>query len=211
MIFPSEKDLVSFVIGCKLPEWQRKLFKRYSDSIQVHSQGQIFYKLDTLFPNEHPESKKHRILAFESVTEASFGRAANNVNRIFKNSSFSVEASEAVTKYSTEDNFDGMNFYSWFLDQWVKMALKQETNASIVVYYPEYVKNTGRNAVVFVESEYLRHLTDDVVVFVSEEESNIEYNNEEMKVYAERFYDQSINKLNFRTASENTYTPKLEG
>lgn len=208
--FQSEKDLVSFVISAKLPEWQRKLFKQYADSIQVHSQGEIFYKLDRLFPNEHPESKHHRILSFESVTEASFGRAANNVNRIFKNSSYTVEASEAVIDTLTSHNYEGLNFYAWFLDQWVAYALKQDANARIIVYPPEYVKATGRASVVFVESCYIKHLSEDVVVFVSEAESSVAYELKEATVCSEVFYDQSINKRNFREAAQNTYTPKME-
>lgn len=208
--FKSEKDLISFVISAKLPEWQRKLFQQYADAIQVHSQGEIFYKLDRLFPNEHPESKDHRILAFESITEASFGRAANNVNRIFKNSSYTVEASEPVVDYSTQHDFDGHNFYNWFLDEWVKYALKQDANTRIVVYPPEYVEEYGRPPVVFVESCFIKHLSDDAFIFVSEKESTIEYEIKEMCVSSETFYDQSINRPNFREARKNTYTPKME-
>lgn len=210
LTFKSEQDLVSFVIGAKLPEWQTNLFKRYADAIQVHSQGEVFYKLDRLFPNEHPNSKEHRLLSFESVTEASFGRAANNVNRIFKNSSYTVEASEQVISVSSSDDFDGHNFYSWFLDQWIKYALKQDSNSRIVAYPPDYVKKTGRPPVVFVESCYLKHLSDDMVVFVSEEESVIEYQLVENTVCTERFFDQSINRFNSKESQKNTYTPKME-
>lgn len=210
LTFQSEQDLVSFVIGAKLPEWQRKLFKKYADAVQVHSQGEVFYKLDRLFPNEHPNSKHHRLLSFESVTEASFGRAANNVNRIFKNSSYTVEASDKVIEVSSEHNFDGHNFYAWFLDQWVKYALKQDANSRIVVYPPEYVKATGRAPVVFVESCYLRHISEDMVVFVSEEESDIQYDLKENEICVEKFFDNSINAYNLREASQNTYTPKME-
>lgn len=209
--FKSEKDLVSFVVTSKLPEWQRKLFKQYAEAVQVHSQGEIFYKLDRLFPNEHPESKHHRILSFESITEASFGRAANNVNRIFKNSSYTVEASERTIQEANEHKYEGVNLYSWFLDQWVKYALKQDANARIVIYPPEYVEETGRPQIVFVESCYLRYLTEDMVMFVSEEESTIDYEIKPMSVQSEVFYDQSINKYNVREAQRNTYTPKLEG
>lgn len=208
--FKSEQELVSFVIGAKLPEWQRKLFKLYREAIQVHSQGHIFYKLDRLFPNEHPESKEHRILSFESVTEASFGRAANNVNRIFKNSSYTVEASDKVVTATTEHSYDGHNFYAWFLDQWVMMALKQDANARIVIYPPEYVKE-GYEPVCFVDTCWLKHLSDDVVVFISEKESTIEWEVREMEVCSEVFYDQTINRRNVRESQKNTYTPKLEG
>ena len=210
LLFKSEKELVSFVISAKLPEWQRKLFKQYAEAVQVHSQGEIFYKIDRLFPNEHPESKEHRILSFESVTEASFGRAANNVNRIFKNSSYSVEASESVLALSTAHNFDGLNFYSWFLDEWVKIALKQDSNARIVVYPPKYVKDKGTKPVVFVQSCHIKHLSDDAIMFVSEEESVVDYELREMSVCSEVFYDQSINRTNVRHSQKNTYTPKVE-
>lgn len=208
--FSSEKELVSFVTSGKLPEWQRKLFKQYAEAVQVHSQGQVFYKIDRLFPNEHPESKHNRLLSFESITEASFGRAANNVNRIFKNSSYSVEASEKVIALTSEHTFEGLNFYSWFLDQWVKYALKQDPNSRIVVYPPEYSEDK-KSKVVFVASEYIRHLDEDNFVFISEEESEIEYEVKTMSMCSERFYDQSINMMNVKESAKNTYTPKLEG
>lgn len=208
--FQSEKDLVSFVIGAKLPEWQKKLFKLYADGVQVHSQGEIFYKIDRLFPNEHPESKEHRVLAFESVTEASFGRAANNVNRIFKNSSYTVEASDKVIDYTTNPEFDGVDFYSWFLDEWVKMALKQDANAKVVVYPPEYIKRTGRPPVVFVESCHVRHLSDEAIVFVSEEESSVDYELKTICIDSQVFYDQSLKGPNSKPMARNTFTPKME-
>jgi hypothetical protein len=208
--FKSEKELVSFVINGKLPEWQRKLFKKNSEAVKVHSQGHIFYKIDRLFPNEHPESKLHRILSFESITEASFGRAANNINRIFRNSSYTVEASEKTIQEANETKYEGQNFFTWFLDQWVKYALKTDPNSMIVVYPPEYVEEKNIKPCVFVETCYFKKLTDDVFVFISEEESEIEYELKEMDICSEVFYDQTINKRNVRQAQKNTYTPKLE-
>jgi hypothetical protein len=208
--FSSEEQFVSFVISAQLPEWQKKLFKKYAEAVQVHSRGEIFYKIDRLFPNEHPESKEHRILSFESITEASFGRAANNVNRIFKNSSYSVEASDKVIAETTANGYHGTNFYSWFLDEWVKVALKNDPNSRIVVYPPSYTKETGRPPVVFVDSCHLKFLTEDSLIFVSEIESYVDYELKELCVTSETFYDQSINKWNAREAAKNTYTPKLE-
>lgn len=208
--FNSEKDFVSFVTSKKLPEWQRKLFRQYAEAVQVHSQGEIFYKVNQLFPNEHPESKRHRILSFESVTEASFGRAANNVNRIFKNSSYSVDASAKVVELAGQHTFDGLNLYTWFLDEWVKFALKQDPNARIVVYPPEYTNGTTRPPVVFVESSHIRYMDDEALIFVSVEESQVDYEMKELEVCSETFYDQSINRLNFKESKKNTFTPKLE-
>lgn len=207
--FKSEKELVNFIVNAKLPAWQADLFKQYSDAIQVHSRGEVFFKISSLFPNEHPDSKDHRLLAFESITEGSFGRAANNVNRIFKNSSFTVDASEKTIAYSTENNFYGQNLYNWFLDEWVRIALKEDANARIVVYPPDYVKE-GHKEIVFVESCFIKHLSPDDFVFVSEEESEVEYNLETIAHERQFFYDQSIKGPNFKETAKNTYTPKLK-
>lgn len=207
--FKDEKALVSFVANSKLPEWQVSLFKKNAEAVQVHSQGQLFYKINALFPNENPESQKHRVLSFESITEPSFGRAANNVNRIFKNSSYTCEASEKTIEIANGHTFEEQNFFNWFLDEWVKWALKEDPNSRIVVYPPEYVKK-GNAQVVFVSSCHVRYMDADTVVFISEAESEVRHDLKETKVYSEKFYDQSINSWNSRQASENTFAPKVE-
>lgn len=207
--FSSEKELVSFVINKKLPEWQAELFKQNADAVQVHSQGQIFYKIDQLFPNEQQESKDHRILAFESVTEPSFGRAANNVSRIFKNSSYTVEASDKTLQHALAPLYEGQSFYQWFLDHWVAVALKEDANARIVFYPPEYTGYKSQPCE-FISSEHIKHLSEDLVIFVSEKESEVTYELEKCPVTSEKFYDQSINGINFRDVKKNTFTPKIK-
>lgn len=209
LLFKDEEALVTFVIAAQLPDWQKKLFKKNADAIQVHSQGQLFYKIDRLFPNENPDSKQHRVLAFESVTEASFGRAANNVNRIFKNSSYTCEASDKTIEIANAHTFEDQNFFNWFLDQWVKWSLKEDSNARVVAYPPEYVKK-GNDQIVFISSDLLRMIKDDTVIFVSETESDVNYNLTESRITREPFYDKTIDSLNFREATENTFTPKIE-
>jgi hypothetical protein len=205
--FNTDEELVAFVLKQKLPEWQKKLFKRNAEAIQVHSQGQIFFKLDRLFPNEASESKDHRILAFESVTEASFGKAVNNINRIFKNTSYSFEASDKSTEQA-EQLFEGDNFFQWFLDEWTTWALKEDANSRIAVYPPEYVKD-GYEPICFISSDHLLRCDKDAVVFISEKESDVDYETEEVRIHNVRFYDQSIGKMNFRQVTENTFTPKI--
>jgi hypothetical protein len=205
--FNTDEELVAFVLKQKLPEWQKKLFKKYADAVQVHSQGQIFFKLDRMFPNEAPESKDHRILAFESVTEASFGKGVNNINRIFKNTAYSFEASDKTTEQAAQ-LFEGDNFFQWFLDEWCTWALKEDANARIAVYPPEYVAE-GYEPICFVASEHLIHCDKEAVVFVSEKESKVRYETEEVKIHTVRFYDQSIGRINWRQVQENTFTPKI--
>lgn len=209
--FKDEQALIRFVTSTDLPEWQKRQFKRNRDAVQVHSQGQLFFKIDHLFPNEHPTSKQHRILAFESITQASFGRAANNVNRIFKNSSYTVEASENTLEELNKNNFEGHNFYTWFLDNWTKFALKEDPNSRFVVYPPEYAAEKERLPVSFVSSDLIKYSTDEALVFISEEESEVTYELKETIVRQVAFKDQSYNgRLNYYEACEHTYAPKFE-
>lgn len=207
--FKTLDELVKFVLSAKLPDWQVKLFKQNADAVQVHSEGQIFYKIDQLFPNEDPGSKDHRILAFESITEASFSMAANNINRIFKNSSYTVEASDKVADLASQHLYEGQNFYQWFLDEWVRVSLKEDPNARIVVYPPEYTGYKSKPCE-FISTEYIRHLSDDMIIFVSVKESEVTYELKTLNIETKKFYDQSINGMNFIEAKKNTFTPKIE-
>lgn len=67
--FNDVKELVKFATQESLKDWQKKLYKKYRNELQVHSKGEIFYKIDRLFPNEQLESKLHRVLAFEPITK----------------------------------------------------------------------------------------------------------------------------------------------
>lgn len=209
MQFKSEDDIVSFAITAKLPEWQGKLFKQNREAVQVHSQGQLFYKIDRLFPNEHSESKKHRVLSFESITEPSFDKAANNINRIFKNSSYTVEASEKTLQFAREDGFEGQNLFNWFLDNWTKWALKEDPNSRIVVYPLEYATEKGIHPIVFVPSDRIKFIDAETFVFISDE-SDITVQLQETRLSREVFLDQTLGgKMNARTIAENTFTPVL--
>lgn len=206
--FKSDKDVVSFAIRSTLPDWQKKLFERYADAVRVHSNGLIFCKINTLFPNEQEGSKDHRILAFESITEPSFCRAANNINRIFKNSSYNVEAADKTIDYISLNLHEGKNFYNWFLDEWITWALKEDANSRIVVFPPEYVLE-GNPACEFVDSEFIRYLGKDGILYVSERESVVTHDLQEKTIVTEKFYDQSINGVNFKDVQKNTFTPRV--
>src|SRR4029078_614727 len=205
--FKTDEELVAFVFKKKLPEWQKKLFKKNAEAIQVHSQGQIFFKLDRLFPNAAAESKDHRILAFESIPEASFGRGVNNINRIFKNTSYSFEASDKSTDQANQ-LFEGDNFFQWFLDEWTTWALKEDANARIAVYPPEYVAE-GYDRLCFVCSDQLLRHDKEAVIFISVKESDVDFDIEEIRVHHEKFFDQTLGRMNFKTVTENTFTPKI--
>lgn len=213
MNFIDVQTLVSFVTTkAKLPEWQTKLFKKYSSEIQVHSKGQIFYKIDRLFPNENPQSKDHRMLSFEPVTKASFHKGLTNIMRIFSNSSYTCEASEETNNLITDHVFDNKNLFSFFLEQWVMNALAYDPNSLIVVYPPDFIKDKSFSQVMFIKSEDIVHADNDTFIFKSEEESDVTYESETISVQNQFFYDTtlSVARLNMREAAVNSYNEKIK-
>jgi hypothetical protein len=193
----------------KLPEWQTKLFEKYRNEIKVHSRGELFFKLDTLFPNEHPSSKNHRVRAFESVTKGSFWKGVNNVQQIFQNSSYSVSASKNTVDYVSQVIFDEKNFFEHFLEQWCKNALANDPNSLMVVYPFEYVKEKGVKQLQFISSEHIKYRDNETVIFISESESETDYSIQKSRV-TEMFFDQSIDKPNYIETTKNTFAAVLE-
>lgn len=211
MEFADVDALVSFAVKASLPKWQKELYKKYRRDIQVHSKGELFYKIDRLFPNEQPDSKWHRLLSFEPITRASFWKGVNNIIEIFQNSSYTAEASEETVNYITKHNWDNKNLFSFFLDEWTRMALSEDANGLIVVYPPEYLKDYPETpAVSFIGSEHIERNKKDIVIFISEFESEKDYTLETTKISAESFFDPKINMPNVRLSEENTFSKTLE-
>lgn len=210
MKFADALALVKFALSQTLPEWQKKLLKKHRDELQVHSQGEIFTKVDRLFPNEQPDSKMQRILSYEPITKQSFWKGVNNVIEIFQNSSYTAEASEKTVDYITQHNWDDKNLFSYFLDQWTRMALSEDPNALIVVYPFEYIKKfPAREQIKFIGSEYIRHHTKDLVIFTSVDESETRIDLEDIKICTEPFYDHKVKSVNIREVQEKTYSEKM--
>jgi hypothetical protein len=210
MIFNDIQALADFAQKAKLPSWQAKLFEKYRDQVQVHSKGELFYKIDRLFPNEHPMSKCHRVMAFEPVTKASFLKGISNIMRIFSNSSYEAEASEKTIEYITKHYFDNKNLFSYFLELWITKALGDDPNSLIIVYPKEYNDSKPYEQVLAIPSEHIVHYDEDSVIFKSEEESEVEYTVEQHHVHNEIFFDYDLGRNNIRQAEENTYSNKLK-
>lgn len=216
MRFENVSDIVSFVASKAktLPQWQRELFSQYREEVQVHSNGLLFYKVDRLFPNEHPDSKAHRILAFEAITKGSFWKGVNNVTRVFQNSSYSVEASENTVAHVTSHNFDKQNLFSFFLKKWCETALANDPNAVVVVYPFEFMQGKKFSQVSFISSEHIEYQDDETVVFISEEESEKRYENSTGRTVTATVYDQALDRPNIvelnMSEAKNTYTKITE-
>lgn len=215
---PIDKSTIPVLIRAvkqrKVEGWKRDYYAKVANSLQVHTKGQLFTKIDTLFPNEHPDSKAHCLATYEPITKGSIWKAINNLNRIFSNSAFSVNVSEEVTAYLNEYTHEGVNLMTYFLDSWISKAVAEDPNGLFVVYPPEYAEERDMCPLQFVRSELIRSagkMPDgtEYVAFVSEHDSEVRYFTEHLTSKRELFYDETVDAVNARTFTATTYNERV--
>lgn len=199
----------------QLHRWKRDYFDKIARMLQVHTKGQLFTKVDTVFPNEHPDSKAHCLNTYEPITKSSIWKGINNLLRIFSSSSFSINVGDQLTQWLDDYETDGHNLLHYFLETWVHKAVAEDPNGIFVVYPPEYSDEMKRCPVQFVRSELLKafgKLDDgtEFVAFVSEQESDVEYHYERLTTKREIFFDPKIGQFNGREWTETTYNERLK-
>ena len=198
--------LLKIAYESKLPQWKLDYMAGICKNLQVHTKGLLFSKVDTLFPHEHPDSKAHCINTYEPITKGSIWKAINNIARIFYSSSFKISASDNTLGFINESKFDGKNLFSFFLKKWNEWAIATDPNALCAVYPEE----AGGDRIRFVRNEHLKMISDEMVVFISEDESQKEYSLKDSVVKREVYYDPKIAGHNARTTVEKTYNQQLE-
>lgn len=194
----------------KLPRWKRDYFDKVARALQVHTKGQLFTKVDTLFPNEHPDSKAHCIATYEPITKSSIWKGINNLLRIFSSSSFSINVGEELTKWLEDYEWDGQNLLNYFLNEWVAKAVAEDPNGIFVIYPPDYAEEKGMCPIQWVRSELIESRRTDYISFVSEVDSDVEYYYEDHCTKREVFYDESVQAMNARTFTQTTYNSRLK-
>ena len=201
--------LIKKVVEAKFPQWKADYYQRLCTNLQVHTKGLLFSKVDTLFPNEHPDSKKHCVDTYEPITKGSIWKAINDISRIFSNSSFSVSSSDATAQKIEQNGFEGANLFNWFLTNWIDQVVATDANAYCAVYPEEYIKKYGGEAVRFVKSEHLKLISADTIAFVDESESAVQQDVEDAVVSRELFYDETIGGVNGISRIVKTYNKKV--
>jgi hypothetical protein len=164
----------------QLPKWKKRWFQNVAINLQVHTKGQLFTKVDTLFPNEHPDSKKHCVNTYEPITKGSIWKGINNLTRIFSNSSFSVTVGDELQAWMDEYAHEGSNILTLFIDMWFNKAVAEDPNGLFVIYPPDYAEERGMCPLQFVRSEFIYatgKLDDgtEYVAFTSEHDSTVRY------------------------------------
>lgn len=189
----------------KMPGWKQEYMERICRNLQVHTKGLLFSKVDTLFPHEHPDSKAHCVNTYEPITKGSIWKGINGIIRIFYSSSFVISASDNTLELINDDWFEGKNLFSYFLDEWADNAIATDPNMLCAVY-PE---DAGGDRIRFIRSEHIKLISDEMIVFISEDESEKEYGVQDSVVKREVFYDSAIDSVNARTVVEKTYNQHL--
>lgn len=194
----------------KIDNWKRDYFEKIAKAIQVHTKGQLFAKVDTLFPNEHPDSRAHCIATYEPITKSSIWKGINNLHRIFSSSSFSINVGDELREWLEDYEYDGHNLVNHFLQEWIHKAIAEDPNGLFVIYPPDYADRVGICPIQWVRSELIRSRTREAISFVSEIDSEVTYHYENAVTKREVFYDPSTESMNARTFTQTTYNERLK-
>jgi len=178
--------MISRAESGKMPEWWTRYTDQLAYNLQVHTKGLMFDKIINLFPNEHPDSHKHCVNSYESVTKSSIWKSINNIIRIFSNSSYNIQISEKARKLIEEYQQNDGNLFSNFLNDWIKNAVAEDPNGICVCYPPEYDK---ADLYEFVCHKDIVHKDDEMLIFISDDESTADINMIDVEYNKEIFFD----------------------
>lgn len=201
--------LVKLIQEEKMPEWWKDYAGQLAYNLQVHTKGLMFDKITGLYPNEHPDSQRHCINSYESITKGSIWKAINNIIRVFNNSSYNIQISEKTRKVIEDYQNSEGSLFSQFLEDWIKNAVATDPNGICVTYPLEYTDDLYR----YICYKDIITITDDVLIFISAEESEKKYEFKDEQYCREVFIDYEYAKegqLNVKTVTTRTYNRRLE-
>lgn len=201
--------LVKLIQEEKMPEWWKDYAGQLAYNLQVHTKGLMFDKITGLYPNEHPDSQRHCINSYESITKGSIWKAINNIIRVFNNSSYNIQISEKTRKVIEDYQNSEGSLFSQFLEDWIKNAVATDPNGICVTYPIEYTDDLYR----YICYKDIITITDDVLIFISAEESEKKYEFKDEQYCREVFIDYEYAKEgqpNVKTVTTRTYNRRLE-
>jgi hypothetical protein len=199
-------DIVKQIQESKMPEWWLNYAGQIAYNLQVHTKGLMFDKITGLYPNEHPDSQKHCINSYESITKGSIWKSINNIIRVFNNSSYNVNISDK-TKKALED-YDG-SLFSQFLEDWIRYAVADDPNGICVTYPLGYTDDLYR----YICHKELVKVSDDILIFISAEESEVKIEMSDVEYGKDIFIDYTYaaeGQPNVRHTTTRTFNRRLE-
>lgn len=179
-------ELVKMIQESKMPEWWTNYACQLAYNLQVHTKGLMFDKVTGLYPNEHPDSQRHCINSYESITKGSIWKAINNIIRVFNNSSYNLQGLSEKTKAIIEQYQESEgSLFSQFMEDWIRYAVAEDPNGICVTYNPDYTNDLYR----YVCYKDLVKVSDEVLIFKSAEESEIKIEMIDKEYTKEIFFD----------------------
>lgn len=179
------EQIVKLIENSKMPEWWFKYAEQLAYNLQVHTKGLMFDKVTGLYPNEHPESQKHCINSYESITKGSIWKAINNIIRVFNNSSYNIQISDKTKSVLEQYEDSEGSLFSQFLEDWIRYAVAEDPNGICVTYPPEYTDDLYR----YVCFKDLIKVSDEILIFKSEVESVVKTEMIDTEYTKESFLD----------------------
>lgn len=201
--------LLKIVQESKRDQWWLDYAGQISYNLQVHTKGLMFDKITVLFPNEHPDSQKHCIDSYESITKGSIWKAINNIIRVFNNSSYSIQISDKTKEVIEEYQQSEGSLFSQFLEDWIKNAIAVDPNGICVTYPVEYTPDLYR----YICYKDILYVDNEVLAFISEVESEKKYELKDEQYCKEVFVDYEYSQkgqMNVRHGSVKTFNRRLE-
>lgn len=202
-------DIVKLIQEAKMPQWWSDYASQLAYNLQVHTKGLMFDKVTGLYPHEHPDSQKHCINSYESITKGSIWKAINNIIRVFNNSSYNIQISEKTRAIIEEYSNSEGSLFSQFLEDWIKYAVATDPNGICVVYPLDYSKDLYR----YVCYRDLITITPEILIFKSEVESEKKMEFTDIEYTKEMFIDYEYAKEgipNIRRGVVRTFNRRLD-
>jgi len=203
-------NIVQLIEESSMPRWWTDYASQIAYNLQVHTKGLMFDKITGLYPNEHPDSQKHCISSYESITKGSIWKAINNINRVFNNSSYNIQISNKARSVIEQYQESEGSLFSQFLEDWIKNAIATDPNGICVTYPLEYTEDLYR----YVCYKDIVLIRDDVLIFISEQESEKKYEFKDVEYNREVFIDYEYAKEggvpNYRSTTVRTFNRQLE-
>ncbi len=203
------QQMVKIIQEGKMPDWWMSYAGQLAYNLQVHTKGLMFDKVTGLYPNEHPDSQRHCINSYESITKGSIWKAINNIIRVFNNSSYNIQISEKTRSVIEQYQDSEGSLFSQFLEDWIKYAVASDPNGICVTYPLDYTDDLYR----YVCYKDLIKVSDDVLVFKSEVESEKKYDYDDAEYGKEIFIDYAYvdtGQLNVRHTTTRTFNRRLK-
>src|SRR6185369_4911224 len=203
------RELIKLVELSKMPEWWTNYASQIAYNLQVHTKGLMFDKITGLYPHEHPESQRHCINSYESITKGSIWKAINNIVRVFNNSSYNIQISDKTKDLIDQYQDKEGSFFSQFLEDWIKYAVATDPNGLCVVYPPDYSDDLYRYV---CYKDIIAPPTDNLLMFVSEVESEKKYEFCDVEYTKEIFFDYDYldGAPNVKHGTVRTFNRRLE-